>query len=115
MKKTHIFILVFVVAAVGVIISLFANTSTYTDFSAAVANPGKEFHVIGKLNEEEGEGADIPFCPPVIDHGRKQLAVLYILPGVIFSLVPDSALDGKVDQRMDHSVVQQGRIAVRTR
>jgi cytochrome c-type biogenesis protein CcmE len=53
MKKTHIFILVFVVAAVGVIISLFANTSTYTDFSAAVANPGKEFHVIGKLVKEK--------------------------------------------------------------
>jgi len=49
MKKTHIFILVFVIAAVGVILSLFANTSTYTDFSAAVDNPGKEFHVIGKL------------------------------------------------------------------
>jgi len=49
MKKTHIFILVFVVAAIGVIISLFANTSTYTDFSAAIDNPGKEFHVIGKL------------------------------------------------------------------
>jgi cytochrome c-type biogenesis protein CcmE len=53
MKKTHIFILVFVVAAVGVIISLFANTSTYTDFSAAVENPGKEFHVIGKLVKEK--------------------------------------------------------------
>ena len=53
MKKTHIFILVFVVAAVGVILSLFANTSTYTDFSAAVDNPGKEFHVIGKLVKEK--------------------------------------------------------------
>jgi cytochrome c-type biogenesis protein CcmE len=53
MKKTHIFILVFVVAAVGVIISLFANTSTYTDFTAAVENPGKEFHVIGKLVKDK--------------------------------------------------------------
>ena len=53
MKKTHIFILVFVVAAIGVIISLFANTSTYTDFSAAVENPGKEFHVIGKLAKDK--------------------------------------------------------------
>jgi cytochrome c-type biogenesis protein CcmE len=53
MKKTHIFILVFVVAAVGVILSLFANTSTYTDFSAAVDNPGKEFHVIGKLVKDK--------------------------------------------------------------
>ena len=49
MKKTHILVLVFVVAAIGVIISLFANTSTYTDFSAAIENPGKQFHVIGKL------------------------------------------------------------------
>jgi len=53
MKKTHIFILVFVVAAIGVIISLFANTSTYTDFSAAVNNPGKEFHIIGKLVKDK--------------------------------------------------------------
>jgi cytochrome c-type biogenesis protein CcmE len=53
MKKTHIFLLVFVVAAIGVIISLFANTSTYTDFEAAVNNPGKEFHVIGKLVKDK--------------------------------------------------------------
>jgi cytochrome c-type biogenesis protein CcmE len=53
MKKTHIFILVFVVAAIGVIISLFANTSTYTDFSAAIDNPGKEFHIIGKLVKDK--------------------------------------------------------------
>ena len=53
MKKAHIFILIFVVAAIGVIISLFANTSTYTDFSAAVENPGKEFHVIGTLVKDK--------------------------------------------------------------
>ncbi len=53
MKKAHIFILIFVVAAIGVIISLFANTSTYTDFAAAVDNPGKEFHVIGKLVKDK--------------------------------------------------------------
>lgn len=53
MKKTHILILVFVVAAIGVILSLFANTSTYTDFAAAIDNPGKEFHVIGKLVKDK--------------------------------------------------------------
>lgn len=53
MKKAHIFILIFVIAAIGVIMSLFANTSTYTDFSAAVDNPGKEFHVIGKLVKDK--------------------------------------------------------------
>jgi cytochrome c-type biogenesis protein CcmE len=44
---------VFIVAAIGVIISLFANTSTYTDFKVAVDNPGKEFHIIGKLVKEK--------------------------------------------------------------
>lgn len=53
MKKTHIILLVFVVAAIGVIISLFANTSTYTNFEAAIDNPGKEFHIIGKLAKEK--------------------------------------------------------------
>lgn len=53
MKKIHIVILIFVVIAIGVIISLFTNTSTYTDFGAAASNPGKEFHIIGKLVKDK--------------------------------------------------------------
>ena len=63
MKKTHILVLVFVVAAIGVIISLFANTSTYTDFSAAIENPGKEFHVIGKLVKDKPIVYDTKLMP----------------------------------------------------
>jgi len=53
MKKAHILILVFVVVAIGVIISLFGNTSTYSDFSTASRYHGKEFHIIGKLVKEK--------------------------------------------------------------
>lgn len=49
MKKIHILILIVVVAAIGVIMSLSVNTSTYAGFSEAEASPGREFHVIGKL------------------------------------------------------------------
>lgn len=63
MKKTHILLLVFVVAAIGVIVSLFANTSTYTNFSAAVNNPGKEFHIIGKLAKDKPILYDAKIAP----------------------------------------------------
>jgi cytochrome c-type biogenesis protein CcmE len=50
MKKIHILILIVVVAAIGVIMSLSVNSSTYAGFSEASAKPGREFHVIGKLS-----------------------------------------------------------------
>ncbi|MBL7905023.1 MAG: cytochrome c maturation protein CcmE [Bacteroidales bacterium] len=50
MKKIHILILIVVVAAVGVIMSLSVNTSTYAGFAEAKDNPGREYHVIGKLS-----------------------------------------------------------------
>jgi len=51
MKRVHILILVVVVAAIGVVMSLSMNTSTYSGFSEASDNPGREYHVIGKLSE----------------------------------------------------------------
>lgn len=53
MKVKHILIIVVVAIALGVIISTFANTSTYTDFSEARENPGREFHIIGTLDTTE--------------------------------------------------------------
>lgn len=50
MKIKHILIIVIVAVALGVIISTFANSSTYADFGEARAHQGKEFHVIGKLD-----------------------------------------------------------------
>lgn len=49
MKKSHIIAIIVVAIALGVIISTFTNTTTYSDFKEATASPGKEFHIIGKL------------------------------------------------------------------
>lgn len=50
MKKTHIVLIIVIVVAIGVILSLISDSSTYSDFDTAKQSPGKEFHVIGKLN-----------------------------------------------------------------
>ncbi|GAB1405242.1 CcmE [anaerobic digester metagenome] len=50
MKRIHILALVFVAAAIGVVLSLSLNTSTYADFNEATAHAGREFHVIGTLS-----------------------------------------------------------------
>jgi len=49
MKTFHIVLIVIIVAAIGVIISTFTDTSTYTNFKEAGRYPGKEYHIIGKL------------------------------------------------------------------
>ena len=53
MKKSHIFVLVIIAAAVGIIISTMSDASTYSTFSiarqqAAAGNPAK-VHVVGTL------------------------------------------------------------------
>ena len=52
MKRIHILALVFVVAAIGVVLSLSMNTSTYADFNEATAHAGREYHVIGTLSPD---------------------------------------------------------------
>ncbi len=51
MKKSHIVIIVFIVVAIGVVISLFMNISTYSNFNKAGSRPGKDFQIIGKLDK----------------------------------------------------------------
>lgn len=53
MKKTHLFGLIFIVIAIGVIISTVYNADTYASFSDARMNPGREFHIIGALNRNQ--------------------------------------------------------------
>src|SRR5262245_1032677 len=52
MKKTHIAAIIFIAIAIGAILSSVADSGTYADFALASANPGKEFHVVGKLSKE---------------------------------------------------------------
>jgi len=53
MKKIHIILIIVIVVAIGVIISLISDSSTYADFEEAAKHPNKEFHVIGVLNMEK--------------------------------------------------------------
>ncbi|MFA6950719.1 MAG: cytochrome c maturation protein CcmE [Lentimicrobiaceae bacterium] len=53
MKRTHILILVVLVAAIGVIISESVNTSTYSGFKEASLHEGREFRIMGKLSHEK--------------------------------------------------------------
>jgi cytochrome c-type biogenesis protein CcmE len=51
MKKLHILGIIIIAVAIGVIFVSLKNTSTYADFAEALANPGKEYHVVGKLDK----------------------------------------------------------------
>lgn len=50
MKTIHIILILIVVVAVAVVISTMTDSSTYADFAQAAAKPGKEMHIIGKLD-----------------------------------------------------------------
>ncbi len=49
MKKTHIIALIFIVVAIGAIISTVYKADTYASFEEARKHPGREFHIIGEL------------------------------------------------------------------
>ncbi len=53
MKKLHIIGIVIIAVAIGVIFVSLKNTSTYADFTEAMANPDKEYHVVGKLDKNQ--------------------------------------------------------------
>ena len=53
MKKKHILAILFVVIAIAVVISLFYNSSTYSDFNSASARPGQELPIIGTLDNSK--------------------------------------------------------------
>lgn len=62
MKKIHIVGIVIIAVAIGVIFVSLKNTSTYADFTEAVQNPDKEYHVVGKLNKTVE-----PYYDPQVD------------------------------------------------
>jgi cytochrome c-type biogenesis protein CcmE len=53
MKTYHIVLIVIIVMAIGVVISTFTDTSTYTNFKEAGRYPGKEYHIIGRLMKDK--------------------------------------------------------------
>ncbi|MFN4083403.1 MAG: cytochrome c maturation protein CcmE [Bacteroidia bacterium] len=53
MKKQYIIFIVLIAVAIGAIVSMYGDASTYEDFSVAQKHIGKEFHVVGTLNREK--------------------------------------------------------------
>jgi cytochrome c-type biogenesis protein CcmE len=53
MKKLHILGILVIAIAIGVIFVSLKNTSTYADFTEAISNPDKEYHVVGKLDKAQ--------------------------------------------------------------
>jgi len=50
MKTIHIIIILVLVIAIAVVITTISDSSTYSDFSEAAKSPGRELHIIGKLD-----------------------------------------------------------------
>ncbi|MEI6888814.1 MAG: cytochrome c maturation protein CcmE [Bacteroidales bacterium] len=51
MKTVHIIIILVLVIAIAVVITTISDSSTYSNFSDAAKSPGKELHIIGKLDK----------------------------------------------------------------
>src|SRR6476620_8989843 len=63
MKKLHILGIIVIAVAIGVIFVSLKNTSTYADFSEAIENPEKEYHVVGKLDKSQPQIYDPKINP----------------------------------------------------
>lgn len=81
MKRIHIIGIVVIAVAIGAIITSLSDASTYADFSQAVENAGKEFHVVGKLDRSKEaiynpqENPDM-FVFHMIDNKGKEMKVV---------------------------------------
>ncbi len=53
MKKIHIVFIVLIAVSIAAIMSTVADSSTYSNFSAAAKNPDTEYHVVGKLIKDK--------------------------------------------------------------
>jgi cytochrome c-type biogenesis protein CcmE len=85
MKKTHIFIIIVIAVAIGIMVATSNDASTYVDFTTAreLADDGKksDIHVVGELKKDSQghvtgieEGADkVSFSFIMVDdRGREQ-------------------------------------------
>ncbi|MCF8255486.1 MAG: cytochrome c maturation protein CcmE [Bacteroidia bacterium] len=85
MKKTSIIALAIIAIAIGAIVSMYGDASTYEGFEVSANNPGKEFHVVGVLNREKEKYYDPQkdanyFSFYLIDEKGKESKVVYHNP-----------------------------------
>ena len=53
MKKTHIIGILVIAIAIGGIVTALMDANTYANFATADKNPGKEYHVAGRVDKEK--------------------------------------------------------------
>jgi len=92
MKKSHIFIIVIIAAAIGVIISTAGDASTYVTFDQAhkmaASGNATSIHVVGEL-KKDGQGHVVGIQPGedrvsfsfiMVDDNKKEQLVVYNEP-----------------------------------
>ena len=50
MKTSYIIAIILVASLIGVIISVYGNSTEYATFETAIENPGKTYHIVGHLD-----------------------------------------------------------------
>jgi cytochrome c-type biogenesis protein CcmE len=92
MKKSHIFMLIVIAVAIGIIVSTADDASTYVGFDEAMAmstsGNNKEIHVVGQLKKDRSgdiigirEGKDkVSFSFIMVDDSGKEQEVHYNQP-----------------------------------
>ena len=92
MKKSHIFIIIIIAAAIGVIVSTAGDASTYVSFDQAqkmaAEGDSKSIHVVGELKKDQQghvvgimPGSDrVSFSFIMIDENKKEQVVVYNEP-----------------------------------
>ncbi len=92
MKKSHIFLLIVIAVAIGIIVSTADDASTYVGFNEALAmstsGNNKEIHVVGQLKKDSKgeilgiqEGEDrVSFSFIMVDDQGKEQKVYYNQP-----------------------------------
>ncbi|MBP6390658.1 MAG: cytochrome c maturation protein CcmE [Flavobacteriales bacterium] len=53
MKRTHIIAIALIAVAIAALIGSLSDSSTYADLNEALANPGREYHVVGVLDRSQ--------------------------------------------------------------
>lgn len=109
MKKIHILGLIVIAIAIGVIFVSLKNTSTYADFTEAMNNPHKEYHVVGKLDKTQQQFYDPKINPDefsfsMIDNkGVVKQVVLHKSKPQDFEKSEQIVLIGKMDGEYFHA------------
>ena len=109
MKKLHVIGIVIIALAIGVIFVSLKDTSTYADFTEAISNPDKEYHVVGKLDKTQPQvyepkiNADQFIFSMIDNKGLSKLVVLHKSKPQDFEKSEQLVLIGKMEGQEFHA------------